>query len=145
MPYLFTQSPWEIELLMQYAIARHQISYNHLLIYSQVGLFCSATGWCWPGSSSYLDFLNPAVRDYFASRYSLGNWEGSSQDLYLWNDMNEPSVFNGPEVTMPKDCKHYNGWEHRDIHNEYGQLMVSGREILYSWVHEFLGVSSNKI
>ena len=22
--------------------------------------------------------------------------------MFTWNDMNEPSVFNGPEVTMPK-------------------------------------------
>ena len=35
--------------------------------------------------------------------------------------MNEPSVFNGPEVTMPKDCLHLNGKvEHRDVHNMYG-------------------------
>lgn len=24
--------------------------------------------------------------------------QGSTKDLYIWNDMNEPSVFNGPEV-----------------------------------------------
>ena len=33
--------------------------------------------------------------------------------------MNEPSVFNGPEVTMHKDAKH-GEWEHRDVHNVYG-------------------------
>ena len=42
--------------------------------------------------------------------------------------MNEPSVFNGPEVTMHKDCRHYHGWEHRDVHNIYGMLQVRGRE-----------------
>ena len=41
--------------------------------------------------------------------------------------MNEPSVFNGPEVTMHKDARHYQGWEHRDVHNIYGMLQV-GRE-----------------
>ena len=25
-------------------------------------------------------------------------YEGSTKNLYIWNDMNEPSVFNGPEV-----------------------------------------------
>lgn len=30
---------------------------------------------------------------------------GSTLDLFTWNDMNEPSVFNGPEVSMPKDAK----------------------------------------
>ena len=34
----------------------------------------------------------------------------------------QPSVFNGPEITMHKDCKHYGGWEHRDVHNIYGML-----------------------
>ena len=41
--------------------------------------------------------------------------------------MNEPSVFNGPEITMHKDSRHYQGWEHRDVHNIYGMLQV-GRE-----------------
>ena len=40
--------------------------------------------------------------------------------------MNEPSVFNGPEVTMPKDIVHFGGWEHRDLHNIYGHLYVMG-------------------
>ena len=38
--------------------------------------------------------------------------------------MNEPSVFNGPEITMHKDARHYQGWEHRDVHNIYGMLQV---------------------
>jgi alpha 1,3-glucosidase len=36
--------------------------------------------------------------------------------------MNEPSVFTGPEITMPKDNLHYEQVEHRDIHNAYGML-----------------------
>ncbi|XP_032796469.2 neutral alpha-glucosidase AB isoform X2 [Daphnia magna] len=83
-------------------------------------------GWCWPGSASYPDFFNPAVRDYWASRFALDKYEGTSLDVYTWNDMNEPSVFNGPEVTMPKDCLHYGGYEHRDVHNMYGMMVVEG-------------------
>lgn len=41
--------------------------------------------------------------------------------------MNEPSVFNGPEVTMLKDAQHYGGWEHRDVHNIYGLYVVRER------------------
>ena len=37
--------------------------------------------------------------------------------------MNEPSVFSGPEVTMPKNLQHYEGAEHRDVHNLYGFYM----------------------
>uniref|UniRef100_A0A8C2ICS8 Glucosidase, alpha; neutral C n=1 Tax=Cyprinus carpio TaxID=7962 RepID=A0A8C2ICS8_CYPCA len=45
---------------------------------------------------------------------------GSTESLFVWNDMNEPSVFNGPEQTMPKDAVHHGGWEHRELHNLYG-------------------------
>ena len=57
--------------------------------------------------------------------FSLNEYTGSTEDLYIWNDMNEPSVFNGPEITMHKDAKHFGGWEHRDIHNIYGMYVVS--------------------
>lgn len=80
-------------------------------------------GWCWPGSSSYLDFLNPEVRQWWATKFELDQYKGSTEHLFTWNDMNEPSVFNGPEVTMHKDCIHTGGWEHRDIHNMYGMFL----------------------
>jgi len=83
-------------------------------------------GWCWPGAASYPDYFNPAVVDYWASQYALDKYHGSTLDTYTWNDMNEPSVFNGPEVTMPKDCLHYGGFEHRDVHNLYGFMVVKG-------------------
>lgn len=83
-------------------------------------------GWCWPGSSSYLDVLNPEIREWWAKQLSEDKYPQSTQNLHIWNDMNEPSVFNGPEVTMPKDNLHFpNGTsglpvEHRDVHNLYG-------------------------
>ncbi|XP_075857935.1 neutral alpha-glucosidase AB isoform X1 [Microcebus murinus] len=77
-------------------------------------------GWCWPGSAGYPDFTNPTMRAWWANMFSYDNYEGSAPNLYVWNDMNEPSVFNGPEVTMLKDAQHYGGWEHRDVHNIYG-------------------------
>ena len=56
--------------------------------------------WCWPGSSSYLDMFDPAVREWWAGQFSLSKYKGSTPTLYTWNDMNEPSVFNGPEVSL---------------------------------------------
>lgn len=47
--------------------------------------------------------------------------------------MNEPSVFNGPEVTMLKDAQHYGGWEHRDVHNIYGFYVVRGWRGTEGW------------
>jgi len=77
-------------------------------------------GWCWPGSSSYPDMLNPEIREWWADKFSYENYKGSTPTLYIWNDMNEPSVFNGPEVTMPRDAMHYGDAEHRELHNAYG-------------------------
>lgn len=83
-------------------------------------------GWCWPGSSSYIDFFDPVARKYYADLYLLENFKESTAEVGIWNDMNEPSVFNGPEVTMLKDNKHHGGWEHRDIHNLYGHMYITG-------------------
>mmetsp|Transcript_85066 Transcript_85066/g.259866 ORF Transcript_85066/g.259866 Transcript_85066/m.259866 type:complete len:1015 (-) Transcript_85066:280-3324(-) len=78
-------------------------------------------GWCWPGTSGYPDFTDPKMREYWGSQFALDKYTGTNADTYIWNDMNEPSVFNGPEVTMPRDAIHPNGdVEHRDVHNMYG-------------------------
>ncbi|CAE8700193.1 unnamed protein product, partial [Polarella glacialis] len=78
-------------------------------------------GWCWPGTSGYPDFTDPKMRDYWGSQFALDKYKGTNADTYIWNDMNEPSVFNGPEVTMPRDVVHPHGMvEHRDVHNMYG-------------------------
>uniref|UniRef100_A0A7S3VF80 Glucosidase II subunit alpha n=2 Tax=Chaetoceros debilis TaxID=122233 RepID=A0A7S3VF80_9STRA len=79
-------------------------------------------GWCWPGSSSYLDFTSAHVRDWWAEQFAYNRYIGSTSSLYTWNDMNEPSVFNGPEVSMQKDLRNLNGVEHREWHNLYGIL-----------------------
>jgi len=79
-------------------------------------------GWCWPGSSSYLDFTNAKVREWWASQFAYNKYQGSTTSLFTWNDMNEPSVFNGPEVSMQKDLLNLAGDEHREWHNLYGML-----------------------
>lgn len=76
-------------------------------------------GWCWPGSAGYPDFTRTDMRAWWASMFAYDQYEGSMENLYTWNDMNEPSVFNGPEVTMHKDALH-GAWEHREVHNLYG-------------------------
>ncbi|KAJ4471585.1 glycoside hydrolase family 31 protein [Lentinula aciculospora] len=85
-------------------------------------------GWCWTGSSSWIDHFNPASWDWWISKFKTTkidtgfSWIESTEDIHIWNDMNEPSIFNGPEITMPKDSIHYGGWEHRDVHNINGML-----------------------
>ncbi|KAG2067925.1 glycoside hydrolase family 31 protein [Suillus decipiens] len=88
-------------------------------------------GWCWPGSSSWIDFFHPASWDFWISLFKTKtiddqwSWTESTDSVGIWNDMNEPSVFNGPEITMPKDNVHYGGWEHRDVHNINGMLFAN--------------------
>uniref|UniRef100_A0A8C5X8Y5 Glycoside hydrolase family 31 N-terminal domain-containing protein n=1 Tax=Malurus cyaneus samueli TaxID=2593467 RepID=A0A8C5X8Y5_9PASS len=77
-------------------------------------------GICWPGSSCYLDFTNPEVRKWYADQFAFKTYKASTNILFVWNDMNEPSVFKGAEITMQKDAVHYNNWEHREVHNLYG-------------------------
>ncbi|RLN73002.1 hypothetical protein BBJ28_00025025, partial [Nothophytophthora sp. Chile5] len=77
-------------------------------------------GWCWPGESSYVDFTSPKGRAWWRHQFRYENYQGSTEHLYTWNDMNEPSVFNGPEVSMRKGCMSLAGIEHREWHNLYG-------------------------
>ncbi|PSR80124.1 alpha glucosidase-like protein [Coniella lustricola] len=77
-------------------------------------------GWCWPGSSHWVDCFNPEAIKWWKSLFQYSAFQGTMENTWVWNDMNEPSVFNGPEVTMPKDNIHHGGWEHRDIHNING-------------------------
>lgn len=77
-------------------------------------------GWCWPGSSHWVDCFNPEAIKWWTSLFDYDKFKGTLKNTFIWNDMNEPSVFNGPEVTMPKDNLHHDNWEHRDVHNING-------------------------
>ncbi|KAI9297179.1 hypothetical protein K502DRAFT_288371 [Neoconidiobolus thromboides FSU 785] len=79
-------------------------------------------GWCWPGSSSWVDYTRKEACDWWSKKFQLDEYKHSTKNLYVWNDMNEPSVFNGPEITMQKNLLHYNEVEHRDVHNMFGML-----------------------
>lgn len=82
-------------------------------------------GWCWPGSSHWIDCFNPAAISWWKGLFSYDKFKGTFHNTFIWNDMNEPSVFNGPESTMPKDNIHYDNWEHRDVHNVNGMTVVN--------------------
>ncbi|KAK6514028.1 hypothetical protein TWF506_008455 [Arthrobotrys conoides] len=82
-------------------------------------------GWCWPGSSHWVDAFNPAAIEWWKSLFKFDRFKGTAKNTYIWNDMNEPSVFNGPETTMPKDNLHFGNWEHRDLHNLNGMTFMN--------------------
>ncbi|VDO01814.1 unnamed protein product [Rodentolepis nana] len=77
-------------------------------------------GWCWPGSSYWPDFYRGEVVNWWANLLTDGKFLSSDRMFYVWNDMNEPSVFSGAEVTIPRDTIFGGVWENRDLHNLYG-------------------------
>ncbi|KAL1506864.1 hypothetical protein ABEB36_006147 [Hypothenemus hampei] len=82
-------------------------------------------GECWPGNSSWVDYLNPAAREYYGKRHLYENFPSTPALGGFWNDMNEPTLFdNLYERTFPFDLVHYGGVRHRDVHNIYGMLQT---------------------
>ena len=76
-----------------------------------------------PGPSVFPDFSKPAAREWWGSLYKSFLDVGVAG---IWNDMNEPAVFDAPTGTMPLDEMFDNDdhpTTHREIHNVYGQLM----------------------
>ncbi len=94
-------------------------------------------GKVWPGDCVFPDFTNEKVAQWWGKLYKPFMATGIDG---VWNDMNEPSVFentaeneavmNGlTDKTMPGDNKHMGGeWlpadSHLRYHNVYGMLMV---------------------
>jgi alpha-glucosidase len=76
-----------------------------------------------PGPSVFPDFSKPDARAWWGSLYKGFLDIGVAG---IWNDMNEPAVFDTPTGTMPLDEVFDNEGQpatHREIHNVYGQLM----------------------
>ena len=83
-------------------------------------------GTVWPGSCAFPDFTRPKTRTWWGGLYK--DYMATGIDG-VWNDMNEPSVFDGPDGTMPIGNIHRGGGDlqpdiHLRYHNVYGMLMV---------------------
>ncbi len=83
-------------------------------------------GEVWPGMVAFPDFTRPATRRWWSALYKDFIAQGVDG---VWNDMNEPSVFNVPSYTAPEDARHRGGGDlvpgpHLQYHNVYGMLMV---------------------
>jgi alpha-glucosidase len=82
-------------------------------------------GKVWPGECYFPDFTNPKVRKW---------WSGLYEDLIgnigvrgVWNDMNEPALFEIDGKTFPDDVRHDyddHACSHRKAHNIYGMQMA---------------------
>lgn len=90
------------------------------------------TGDVWPGACVFPDFLRRETREWWAGLYppfvKAALMDG------IWNDMNEPAIFNVPSKTMPLDNLHrpdpdllgHEGADasHARFHNVYGMMMA---------------------
>ncbi|MDR3652095.1 MAG: glycoside hydrolase family 31 protein [Paludibacter sp.] len=83
-------------------------------------------GKVWPGECAFPDFTRPETRTWWSGLYK--DFMATGIDG-VWNDMNEPSVFDGPNGSMPIDNWHRGGGNlpadvHLRYHDVYGMLMV---------------------
>ncbi|WP_156289341.1 glycoside hydrolase family 31 protein [Oceanobacillus salinisoli] len=79
-------------------------------------------GEVWPGISAFPDFTDEKVRKWWGEKHEFYTNLGIEG---IWNDMNEPAVFNETK-TMDVNVMHRNDGEpttHRELHNVYGLLM----------------------
>lgn len=88
-------------------------------------------GKVWPGPAVFPDFTHSQTRQWWGTLYKTFVEDGVAG---FWNDMNEPSVFDGPDKTMPDDVQHRidePGFRkrtatHLEIHNIYGMQNSRG-------------------
>lgn len=85
-------------------------------------------GEVWPGQCVFPDYTRPETMAWWAGLYKDFMAMGIDG---VWNDMNEPAVFNVPSKTMPEDNVHRGGGllsagPHARYHNVYGMLMAKG-------------------
>lgn len=78
-------------------------------------------GKVWPGDSVFPDFTLERVRRWWGTLYKDFVDMGVGG---FWNDMNEPSVFERADKTMPLDNRHRTDWgvtlPHTAVHNVFG-------------------------
>ncbi len=103
----------------EYDVYRSGLLQNAFCAYPDGSLYL---GEVWPGESVFPDFTEPHVREWW------GNLHHSYVDsgvVGIWNDMNEPAVFNETK-TMDLAVIHGNNGHpmaHEALHNAYGHYM----------------------
>jgi alpha-glucosidase len=81
----------------------------------------------WPGRCVFPDYTSAAARAWWGDL--TGEFVRAGADG-IWNDMNEPSVFDGPGRTIPAECRHDadadlgGPGDHARYHNIYGMQMA---------------------
>lgn len=103
----------------EYPIYQEGIHGNHFCKYLEGNLYF---GDVWPGNSAFPDFTSTKVRKWWGEKHKFYTDLGIEG---IWNDMNEPAIFNETK-TMDIKVMHDNDGDpktHRELHNVYGFLM----------------------
>lgn len=103
----------------EYPVFKEGILNNYFCRYIDGRVFY---GDVWPGKSAFPDFIHAEVRDWWGERHRFYSGMGMEG---IWNDMNEPAVFNESK-TMDEKVVHNDEGDlktHREMHNLYGFYM----------------------
>ncbi|MDE8565206.1 glycoside hydrolase family 31 protein [Anoxybacillus rupiensis] len=103
----------------EYAIYQEGVRDDYFCKYMEGNHFI---GEVWPGKSAFPDFTNEQARSWWGDKHRFYADLGIEG---IWNDMNEPSVFNETK-TMDITVMHDNDGNpktHRELHNLYGLMM----------------------
>ncbi|CDW74808.1 neutral alpha-glucosidase ab [Stylonychia lemnae] len=126
-PHIFAQTDYHVYqngLLKEAELNKDQNNIDQIFVSNKdLSLF---QGECWPGQSVWIDFFNSQAQKFWGEQYSYDQFRGTDSNVHIWFDMNEPSVFDGEEGTLPKNSIHLLGNStaafHRDVHNAYGLM-----------------------
>ncbi|RSK26400.1 DUF4968 domain-containing protein [Bacillus sp. HMF5848] len=79
-------------------------------------------GEVWPGNSAFPDFTSERARKWWGEKHAYYTDLGIEG---IWNDMNEPAIFNETKTMDLKVMHDYDGdpRTHRELHNIYGLMM----------------------
>ncbi len=85
----------------------------------------------WPGPCVFPDFTQSKARKWWSELYKYFMSTGIDG---VWNDMNEPAVFDVPGFTMPENNSHKGDnslpeGNHSRYHNVYGMMMVRASRV----------------
>ena len=103
----------------EYPIYQEGVLQNRFCKYLDGQIFY---GDVWPGNSAFPDFTNTEVRKWWGEKHKFYTDLGIEG---IWNDMNEPAVFNETKTMDVKVMHNVDGIlkSHREMHNLYGLMM----------------------
>ncbi|EFM10058.1 Alpha-glucosidase [Paenibacillus curdlanolyticus YK9] len=101
------------------AVYREGLSHDYFCRYIEGELF---SGKVWPGESVFPDFSDERTANWWGHLHAFYTEMGIAG---IWNDMNEPSVFNDLKTMDPNVMHKNNGAAkmHGEVHNLYGLWM----------------------